>query len=59
MLEGVEYIPFNPDNPELALSRLLGYLGRRKKNRSLDFLQTPVFLISELIALRTIVVALC
>ena len=36
MLEGVEYIPFNPDNPELALSRLLNYLGRLKDTRETD-----------------------
>lgn len=36
MLEGVEYIPFNLDNPEVALSRLLGYLGRLKEVRERD-----------------------
>ena len=36
MLEGVEYIPFNPDNPELALSHLLNYLGRLKDARKTD-----------------------
>ena len=36
MLEGVEYIPFNPDNPELALSRLLNYLGKLKEVRETD-----------------------
>jgi hypothetical protein len=36
MLEGVEYISFNPENPELALSHLLNYLGRLKEARETD-----------------------
>jgi len=36
MLEGVEYIPFNPENPELALSHLLDYLGTLKEARETD-----------------------
>ena len=36
MLEGTEYIPFDPDNPELALSRLLNYVGKLKQIRERD-----------------------
>lgn len=36
MLEGVEYISFDPANPELALSHLLNYLGRLKDARETD-----------------------
>ena len=36
MLEGVEYIPFDLTNPELALSRLLNYLGKLKEARERD-----------------------
>ena len=36
MLEGVEYIPFDPGNPELALSHLLSYLGKLKEVRERD-----------------------
>lgn len=36
MLQGVEYISFNPGNPELALSHLLNYLGKLKDARETD-----------------------
>jgi len=36
MLEGTEYIPFDPDNPKLALSRLLNYVGKLKQIRERD-----------------------
>jgi hypothetical protein len=36
MLEGVEYISFNPKSPELALSHLLNYLVRLKDARETD-----------------------
>jgi len=36
MLEGVEYITFDPANPEMALSRLLSYLKTLKESRERD-----------------------
>ena len=36
MLEGLEYISFDPENPELALSHLLNYLGKLKDARETD-----------------------
>ena len=36
MLEGVEYIPFDTNNPELALSHLLSYLIKLKEIRERD-----------------------
>ncbi|MBI4283102.1 MAG: toll/interleukin-1 receptor domain-containing protein [Chloroflexi bacterium] len=38
MLEGVEYITFDPTEPETALTRLLDYLAKLKESREADHL---------------------